>query len=59
VAVAAGLVGMYALRHSARARLIYRGRPSADDPSKFEPRGEERAADERTPNRTGAMTGLF
>ena len=60
VAVAAGLVGMYALRHSARARLIYRGRLWADDPSESESRSEQRAADERTrPNRTGAMTGLF
>lgn len=60
VAVAAGLVGMYALRHRARARLIYRERPSADDRSESESPGAERAADERTgPNRTGTMTGLF
>ena len=60
VAVAAGLVGMYALRHRARARLVYRERPPADDRSKSESPGAERAADERTrPNRTGAMTGLF
>ena len=60
VAVAAGLVGMYALRHRARARLIYRRRPPADHPSESESRNEERAADGRTgPNRTGTMTGLF
>jgi len=60
VAFAAGLVGMYALRHRARARLVYRERPPADDRSKSESPGAERAADERTgPDRTGTMTGLF
>jgi fatty acid desaturase len=34
VAVAAGLVGMYVLRHHARAQLIYDARPpSAGDPT--------------------------
>jgi len=51
---------MYALRHRARARLVYRERPPADDRSKSESPGAERAADERTgPDRTGTMTGLF
>jgi hypothetical protein len=51
VAVAAGLVGMYALRHRARARLIYRERPSADDRSESES-SAERAADGSTAARS-------
>jgi hypothetical protein len=61
VAVAAGLVGMYVLRHHARARLIYDARPpSAGDPSEPESRRQARTAEEGTgPNRTGTMTGPF
>ena len=61
VAVAVGLVGMYALRHHARTRLIYGGRPpSAGDPSEPESCRQERTSDGRTaPNGTGTMTGPF
>lgn len=48
VAVAAGLVGMYVLRHHARAQLIYDARPpSAGDPPEPESRRQARTPDER------------
>ena len=48
-AVVAGLVGMYVLRHYARAKLIRRGRaPSADDHSEPESRRPQRTSDRLT-----------